>query len=168
MRTVVLLGTSHPLQCGTQETLPPDALERLLRSLCAAHGVQVIAEEIEHDGLAKYGVTETIGARVCKALGIQSVYCDASIAERASLRELLPPLPPIEPTLPFDQRLRLEIDAQFKQMGDAREDFWLDKILHLNMWPLLFICGADHFDTFRSKLVKNGIYVVDSVADWEP
>ena len=168
MRKVVLLGTSHPLQCGTQQTTPHDALDRLLRELCAAHGIQVIAEEMEPEGLKRYGVTETVGARVCQAIGIESAYCDAGSAERIEIKKQLPPLPPIDPALPFGEMLAQQLDAEFEQLGDAREDFWIEKILQLNSWPLLFICGASHFNALRVKLARHGICVVDGPADWEP
>lgn len=167
MRTVVLLGTSHPLQCGTQETTPHDALDRLLRGLCAEHGIQVIAEEIDLEGLTLYGVTETVGARVCQAIGIESAYCDAGSAERIEIKRQLPPLPPIDPALPSGERLALQLDAESEQLGDAREDFWIEKILQLNRWPLLFICGANHFNALRAKLVQRGIFVVNGPADWK-
>ncbi|MBY0238544.1 MAG: hypothetical protein K2X55_04445 [Burkholderiaceae bacterium] len=168
MRTVILLGTSHPLQCGTCGGVAAESFNTVLTAICKNYGVLAIAEEIDSVGLRKHSVTETIGAQVCRYLQIQSAYCDASWEDRVELRKSFPAFEPIDTTLSAQQLAECELEFEDRYMPPARERFWLAKILQLESWPLLFICGSDHFDTFGALLRENGIQVINGPADWVP
>ena len=49
-----------------------------------------------------------------------------------------------------------------------RERIWLEKIYCFKIWPLLFICGADHFDEFSKLLKQSEFHVIESYKDWIP
>ena len=74
MTDLFILGTSHKLQCGHESCSQSDvaAFHAELRRLCDEERIQRIAEEMSADGLAYYGVTETIGQRVSSELGLAS------------------------------------------------------------------------------------------------
>jgi len=62
-------------------------------------------------------------------------------------------------------------EEYFKRIEESyrqREQIWLEKIVSLNKWPLLFICGANHFDPFSELLKHNNIRVVALDKDWAP
>lgn len=40
-----------------------------------------------------------------------------------------------------------------------RERYWLEQLLDLDAWPVLFICGSPHIETFRSLLKSHDIVV---------
>jgi hypothetical protein len=62
----------------------------------------------------------------------------------------------------------LEIPKQLQASHDRREQYWLDRILELDCWPVLFICGADHVDSFGAKARGCGLSVKVLISDWSP
>jgi hypothetical protein len=50
----------------------------------------------------------------------------------------------------------------------AREDFWLGrlKVRGLDKVAVIFVCGADHVDTFKATLGANGIQACIHCRDW--
>ena len=168
MRTLILLGTDHKLQCGACGDVAAERFNHLLTTICKNHGVLAIGEEMDSFGLQKYCKKETIGTQVCRCLQIQSAYCDASWEDRVELKKSFPAFEPIGETLSAQQLAECEREFENKYMPPARERFWLAKILQLDIWPLLFICGSDHFYTFGALLRENGIQVINGPADWVP
>ena len=62
------------------------------------------------------------------------------------------------------QEIRQQIQASY----DRREQYWLDRILELDCWPVLFICGANHVESFGSKLRASGLSAKVLISDWSP
>ena len=50
----------------------------------------------------------------------------------------------------------------------AREDFWVGrlKVRGLDKVAVIFVCGADHVDTFKATLGANGIQACIHCRDW--
>ena len=139
MRTVLLIGTNHVYQRpdirGSEEfrTLIEDSREE--------HDIKIIAEEMSLDVLHKYGATESSCKQVADSIGIPHLYCDPSYKEQKKLGIKQP-------------------GRERDPVADAiREDYWLEHILKQNSWPVLFICGADHTESFRDLLQANDIVV---------
>ena len=60
--------------------------------------------------------------------------------------------------------LRIERDNWTK-----REHYWLDRLQQKvpdSEYPVLFICGADHVDTFSKLLEENDFNVICICKDW--
>ncbi|MFQ5799920.1 MAG: hypothetical protein ACE5JJ_04180 [Nitrospinota bacterium] len=49
-----------------------------------------------------------------------------------------------------------------------REKIWLDKLRHLNIWPVLFVCGAEHVNPFCELLKKERLTPKVVCGDWSP
>jgi len=170
-QTVVLFGTDHKFQlplCGkdTEQTFYSTIYE-----LSNSYGVRTIAEEMSLDALNEKGATYSIAQQLCNDKDLRHEFVDPTNKE---IKEL---------GIFQDNDIRLEgilnnwtpehIDAEILVRGaDAsdsiRENFWLSKIKEIDTWPLLFICGADHFNSFADLLRENGVNVVESCKDWEP
>lgn len=58
---------------------------------------------------------------------------------------------------PEEKKAKLEWEEDLK-----REPSWLCNILELNIWPLLFICGSKHVESF-SKLLSASSFIVHIV-----
>jgi len=59
-----------------------------------------------------------------------------------------------------------QIQSQIRESHAIRERYWLDQLLSLGTWPVLFICGADHTDSFALLLQENGFDVLVAFSDW--
>jgi hypothetical protein len=64
---------------------------------------------------------------------------------------------------PLDE---LEIQERIKESMRAREHYWLEQILALDTWPVLFVCGANHSRSFCELLQTKDIGGVLVAADW--
>lgn len=49
-----------------------------------------------------------------------------------------------------------------------REAIWVDEVERLNVWPLLFVCGARHTEPFRELLESRGLRCTVVAIDWSP
>lgn len=174
MKTVVLVGTAHKYQRpGNGPHADGIAQFRvMIQELCLQHDLAAIAEEMSLQALQEYDVTESVAQQVCALLGgLRHQLSDPPHAERFKLG------------IRQDNDIRVEhlsdgwteeqIEADVLARGSVpsdriREQFWLQKIQELNAWPLLFICGANHFTTFAALLRANQIDVVEVHPDWEP
>ena len=173
MRTVVLVGTDHKFQrpVNGPKAAGIESFQDALRELCLRHKVHAIAEEMNLQALQEYKVTESVPYQLCGELKLLHQYSDPSLDERKVLgirsdhdielqgwRESWP---------------RKKIYAAIRRYGTItsdriREKEWLRGIQKLEAWPLLFVCGADHFAQFATLLRMAGLTVVEAYKDWEP
>lgn len=167
--TVYIIGTSHPIQCGVDEREGSvSAFEDTLRQACRDHGINRIAEEMSCAGLVRYGVTECIGQKVAKLLGIPHHAVDLEPKERASLSLGESAAISIVMNLSF-----ADGGASFRQafsalVDEARECCWVGRVLAETAWPVLFICGANHARSVQSRFSRLGINASMLHADYEP
>lgn len=146
MTHIVMLGTSHTLQCGhsSVSTAKAQAFDAEVRALIVRYGIVRIAEEMSTDGLDHYDVTETIAARVALELGLEYHHVDLTQVERASLGVGDGPLFTIRALYKPSDAGQSFRDAMFELEGEVRERIWTYRILNLKSSPVLFVCGASH------------------------
>jgi ABC-type ATPase with predicted acetyltransferase domain len=145
-----ILGTSHPLQCGSTECTPASigAFDEELRRLCEIYKIQRISEEMTAEGLVHHKATETIGQRVARDAGITHQTVDLSQKERnvLSMGDSV--------VIATVQRQGIFDGGPFREAFDdlcdgIRERVWVARILSGKEWPVLVICGADHAVSVR-------------------
>lgn len=175
MNTVVLLGTAHSIQRGDNA---PTLFRSVLRGECEKYDVKAIAEEIDND-------RHTVAAALATSLHVGYLCADPDLNERAErgiqsdcrldvVREYGKRYPEIRmwPKLPSENTLPDEVwreyDRRTNESHGMREQVWLEKIIEYDRWPLLFICGANHFRGFSNLLRDRGLHVIESHVDWEP
>lgn len=173
MRTVVLVGTDHKFQrpMNGPEIAEIESFRNAIRELCLRHKVHAIAEEMNLQALQEHKITESVPYQLCGELRLLHQYSDPSLQERKAL------------SIQRDHDIELQgwreswprkkISAAIRSHGSIasdriREKEWLRRIQELDGWPLLFVCGADHFAQFSKLLQMAGITVVEAYKDWEP
>lgn len=163
-RLVLLVGTRHDYQRpgnpGSNE------FHALISAICGAHEITVIAEEISLDALSLYGATQSVCKQVADALDIGHCYCDLSREEQKRLGIAHPGKSDPSAFSPVrdDRKINPEVSA-----ADAvRERRWLEHVLKLGSWPVLFVCGAHHIHSFRTLLQANRIIVHVLCTNWAP
>ena len=157
MRTVFLIATSHEhqrLRLGAQDP-GPEQLRALITTSARQKGVLAIAEEMSTEGLAVHGAHESVGKQVADALELPHRYCDPSSEEREALGVIEDD--DIRMSGFFADRDAREVEAAVKASHTIREGRWLEHLLELNTWPVLFIRGANHTEAFRERLEANSI-----------
>jgi len=175
MNTVVLLGTAHTIQRGENA---PTLFRAVLMKEWEKHKVKAIAEEIDN-GL------DTVASTLAADLSIEYLYADPDSNERfergiqsdCRLDIVLEysdryseiaiwPKEPSKENLPAE--VWNEYDKRTNESYRMREQVWLEKIVSFDKWPLLFICGAIHFQEFSKLLVATGYRLIESQEDWAP
>jgi hypothetical protein len=176
---VFLIGTSHAYQFG-EGVVFGDAtctleiatqFRQYLTDVRNLHGIQAFAEEMSLDALAEMGQTASLPKLVADELSILHRYCDPTQQEKAQLgiRQ--------DNSIRAEHRLdgwtQEQIEADVLARGSVpsdriREQFWFQRIQELNVWPLLFICGANHFNSFGALLRAEHFDAMEAHRDWAP
>jgi len=163
--SVIIIGTNHPLQAGDNRYAQPqlDAFANLIEKTARTYRIKSIAEEMSVDVLSDFGVTETIAKKVADRKRVVHRYVDLTACERERLSI---------------DRLTLHHTAQSAKLGapqfaflertteELRESLWLVRVLSLNTWPTLFICGANHGSRIQHLFNAVGKLAVLEVNDF--
>ncbi len=167
-RIVYILGTRHEYQLNTDKC-EPSATEEFslyLGSLCRLHGIEAIGEEMSISVLEEHKIEQSIPAIFAKSFGnLPHKYCDPdhAVQKRMGIK------------LPIEMIMLAKQENWSKEKFETldwnndlkREPYWLCQIQDLNLWPLLFICGMKHVESFR-KLLSVATFTVHIVNNtWE-
>ncbi len=134
---VYLVGVDHQVQHNGASMSPEREratrdFSAFLESKAEALGITILAEEFTADLLKLNRASTATVQKVAIGLGVRHVFCDPTRTER--------------------EELGIHKD------NDRREDFWLSYIeKHLKCETILFVCGPQHLETFKSKLGKKGV-----------
>jgi hypothetical protein len=177
MKEVILLGTSHCIQRGERS---PDEFGFLLSSTYEDSSFSALAEEINNSSvyIAESFCTERKieyqnvdpAPQECRNEGIPTpddiIYRIRNVYEEEypEIREW--PSNPSQENLPDE--VWLDYSESLELSNRAREAIWLERIIVMDQWPLLFICGANHFVPFANLLESSGIRVTELCKHWEP
>lgn len=148
MTHLIILGTSHPLQCGHASISPAlvQAFEAELLTLFRKYGIARVAEEMNQDGLARHKVTSTVAQRLTQLENIEHHNVDIERCERTSLGMHDGPLTIIRDFYQPEDGGRAFRDAMSILEGEVRERVWIYRLLDRKTTPVLFVCGASHVE----------------------
>ncbi|WP_447984125.1 hypothetical protein [Nitrospira sp. Nam74] len=132
--------------------------------------MHAVAEEMNPQALLQYKIRESVPYQLCVELKLLHQYSDPSLQERKVLG--IRSDYDIELQGWHESWPRKKIDATIRRYGSIasdriREKEWLRRIQDLDAWPLLFICGSDHFVPFATLLRDAGVTVIEAHQDWE-
>lgn len=157
---VIVVGTSHTIQ-----TTEP-ALHPFLENLCQNFNVRAITEEMSEEALAENNRAASIPMHLANALQIPHQFCDPDRTRRAALDIRQENEIRLEAFLSNSALSEAEIAARVADSHAKRERYWLDQLRDLNIWPVLFVCGADHVASFCHLIKQQGIAVHVAAEDW--
>ncbi len=105
-------------------------------------------------------IKQSFVREIALKLGIHHKYCNATRKEEEALgvKQYLGQKKG-ESSSDFDQRAW--------ENEKLREYAWLKKVIELNIWPLLFVCGSLHVVSFSKLLLENGIEVKVLSSNWD-
>ena len=177
-RKIYLLGTSHEYQRNDDSCTENSINEFMnyLRDICKRYNIKSIAEEMSEEALEFYEKTISIPKVLSQELSdIAHQYSDPNSEEKAKLGikrsgyytqgVQFPESMKLEELkgLTQDEADLLEWEEDLK-----REPVWIEKILLLSNWPILFICGSKHIESFKKLLCERGISVEVLHLNWQP
>jgi hypothetical protein len=157
---IIVVETSHTIQITDRELKP------FLEGLCRDFNVRAMAEEMNEEALAEKNCNSSIPMEIASALQIPHRFCDPNRAERAKLEIRQENEIKIDAWLSGATLSDSEFAARVQESYAARERYWLEQLRNLNVWPVLFICGADHVASFCELLKQQGIAMHVAAEDW--
>jgi hypothetical protein len=150
MRAVNLVGVNHVYQLGPHSASPmfadaPSApfeeFDAFLRSALVSHGIRGIAEEMSRAALKKHFRSgESVPCRLATAVDLPHRYCD--------------------PDPETQKALNITSDSE-------REKYWIKELITLDTFPVLFVLGASHVDSFERLLTDSGFQPFIMARDWK-
>ena len=162
--SVAIVGTSHSLQVGLCGDSLAHEFTEFLSGVCDRVPIRAIAEELSAEALVEKGRTTSLAMRVAQDRGLPHRLCDPSQRLRANLgirQENDLALSPGWKSLSQAQRT-----AHLKAEDAKRERYWLEQLRELDVWPVLFVCGAFHVSSFVAILGAAEIASSVEILDW--
>jgi hypothetical protein len=171
-KKLVLVGTSHEFQFGVAAGCTSAEVANFkdnLARLAELHGAKAIAEEMSLAALRhRYELSCSATYTLAMDLGLRHRYCEPDPEEQAALgieeegAIRLMALPPL-----FGQNWSSEqVATGIRGARSLREREWVRRLLDLNAWPTIFVCGALHVSSVRQLLEKSGVSVVVADENW--
>ena len=177
-----LLGTAHSAQVWSDAkrngvSLDADKemmmkFEKFLEAVARVHEASAIAEEASEEWVLAHGPgVSSVAKDVSERLGIRHLFCDPNTEERRAIGLKVGPEMMDHATKIAVQTGRdfVEVYRQEIRKGFVlREGIWIDRLEKFdpNKAPLIFVCGADHVDTFGAALESKHTRTSVHCRDW--
>ncbi len=164
---VIIIGTEHRLQAGHDSYSPSQiqGLSDLVEATRKKYKVKFIAEKMSDDAVPTFGVAATVAKLLADKKNVLHRYVDLCAKDRSaiSLDRLSLHRAGVSAGLTNPQFAVLNTFA-----GEVREYVWLVRVLEVNVWPVLFLCGARH--AARMELLFNSVgkFAQVEVEDYVP
>ena len=137
---IYMVGVDHQVQHNGPTMIPErekaiSDFYHFLEATAKELRISLMAEEFNEDALEISLATKSTVQQIAKRLGLKHKYCD--------------------PTRNTRTQLGIHNDR------DLREEYWLSCLNDaVEAERILFVCGADHLDTFSQKLTHKGLPVI--------
>jgi len=163
---VIIIGTSHKLQAGHYDYSSSQlkAFDALIDTAKKKYKAKFIAEEMSIDVLRDYKVTDTIAKKFADRKRLGHRYVDLTDPERATFKVDHLGLHQVGQTARLSAT---QFAALEKTVDELRECVWLVRVLNINTWPVLFICGANHAPRVQNLFNTVGKCAIIEVNDYE-
>lgn len=165
-RIVHVLGTDHRYQMSDADFTDAqhNAFVQFVAETCRAYGICVIAEENNPQALVEASIEESVLQRIAHTLGLTHQHCDPDRVTRTKLGILQEN--GIRARAFLERWSERVVQEKLEASHHLREQYWLQQIIALNMWPVLFVCGADHSTSLLSLLSEHDVQVELVASDW--
>ncbi len=150
---IYILGVTHD-----QQTDPSPEFEAYIKEIFSSHDIRSLGEEMSLDGLSDVGESKTILKCFADRMHIPHKYCGITREERAQ-RGILG-LQDIDiQKFQYDWS-QSKVEQETQRYFNMIEDAWIEKLSSAFVDPMLFVCGADHLDSFADKATKHGFTAI--------
>lgn len=163
-----LIGLNHGHQLEGYEFGNWRAFDKYLSDLCISVGVDLIAEELNEEGIARWRANGSVARTVALRLSIKHLFCDPNQQDRERLGLLTErdAAAKLGYGRTWTSAQDATVTAEAQRTWPDRERFWLQRLRHVQFDRCAFILGAAHVDTFGALLSAAGYCVVVVNREW--
>jgi hypothetical protein len=168
MTTAVLVGANHAHQLPGNPSGRADLFREFVAQQARACRVDLIAEEMSREALAKWKVEKSSVQAAAESVHVKHLLCDPDSAERKALG-----IPSYEELKAARGASHLSGEDEELLKNDERtywpirEKEWLKRVANINHRRVLFVIGPDHVESF-SFLLQEACYRVQVLSvRWE-
>lgn len=168
---IYLLGINHRLQWDRNHS-NTNLLIQYAEKKIKKHKIEILAEEFSKDIFKdRFYMEQNINTTplydIALKLTLRHIYCDPDINKRAELGirrtyfiKKAAKIDFLKPEKDYSPEEYKRFRKERKKDDDIREMYWVDKILNYRDKNLLFICGIQHLNTFKEKLISKEFKVL--------
>jgi hypothetical protein len=175
---IYIIGADHYFQVSTTPKRAGAGkqglikFQRYLSGVAKRLGAKMIAEQASAEWVNDQGPEAwSVAQRAAEQIDIRHRFCDFDTDEQRN-RGLKGEGELWDEANALSMRTGRDIVAIWKEevrnSFQAREDFWLShlKIRGFKKMTILFVCGAEHAETFKATLLANGVQACIHCRDW--
>jgi hypothetical protein len=147
-----------------------ESFRSLVRTVCKEFRAQAVAEEFCEERVKQRNSEKSVCLQEACSLNLHHRYCDPDTLKREQLG--------IRDRADVQHELQLErreqnppkekLHAAYRKEDEKRERCWLEELRSLDVWPVVFVCGASHVEWFRQLLENEGLSCEVIVSRWRP
>jgi hypothetical protein len=163
-KTVFLIGTDHRYQTRSADFTDAqhDAFADFVAERCSALAIVGIAEEHSNEALAESCASQPVLCNIANFLRLRHRYCDPNRQLRSQLG-----IKQENDIRAFGSNLsEAEVRDRVQASHRKREQHWLEQLLEFDVWPVLYVCGANHSARLHSLLDQHSIHTELVASDW--
>lgn len=165
-RKVLVFGTDHRYQRRSADLteLQHQQSASEISAVVRVNKVLLLAEENSQEALAEHDLVESAVQVIARHLGVAHYHCDPDRRTRNDCGIQQEGETRVSGFLGgwSETQMQRRIEASYR----IRECYWLEQILGQNLWPTLFICGAEHVSPFCTLLKCNHVQSELVAMDW--
>lgn len=177
-KQIFILGTSHEYQRNDNTCHQKSIIDfkQYLKDICKLYAIKGIGEEMSEEALSDFDREISVPKLITLESNnvIKHKYCDPEKGEQLALGikpsgyfcqgRKIPEIvrPPEVKGLSQEEADQLEWEEDLK-----REPIWFERLLEFNTWPVLFVCGSKHVDSFKKLIEKQNINVFVVHENWK-
>ena len=171
MKNVGLVGLNdHKFQVddGQSTSEEIETFRSLVRTVCKDFRAQAVAEEFCEERVKQRNEKESVCLAEARSLTLHHRYCDPDTLKRkrCGIRDRTDVQHDLQVELGEQNPPREKLDAAYRKEDEKRERCWLKELRSLNVWPVVFVCGASHVEWFKKLLDSDGLSCEVVVSRW--
>jgi len=165
-KPLFIVGTDHKYQhrsCELTE-LQHEDFERYIGGIVLEKKIALLAEENNEQFVQENGLAQSTIQKLAKIHSVEHLFCELDRKSRAE--NGMEQESGIQISGLLNGHSKEEIARNIQESYRNREAYWLKCILEKDVWPVLFICGANHAIPFQELVSRNDALPLLLSGDW--
>ena len=165
-QTIYIVGTDHKYQHRSSKLTGDQHLgfESFIGQIIAENRIALLAEENCIQAVKENELHESVLQLVARSHDIDHLFCELDRKARSERR--MGPEDNIRVSGILNSSSPEKIEQLIQDSYRRREAHWLQCIMQKELWPTLFICGANHSEPFHKLVSQSNTHAVLLSDDW--